>query len=236
MIGILELNLKLNSADFVSPFNSSSAQWAHSLPASDSGAKIIDLLVIIFLPVHVCECVSMVCWGGWRISWIKIYQNIVHSCDVEPQKTYTPELETWICGHVSLLSPSHHLTTHHPPKPKSSSTRLSSAQGGAGPRTKGRLGGKGWYIYIYNKYMYIYIYMLPPLQRSTLFVFCCYFCFCRKHWKINGKRSSGHGTEEKRTGVSASTRVKQSCGERYVRGLTWRGLIWYARVRVPPWK
>ena len=37
--------------------------------------------------------------------------------------------------------------------------------------------------------VYIYIYMLPP-QRSTFFVFFCYFCFCRKHWKINRKKEA----------------------------------------------
>ena len=85
-------------------------------------------------------------------------------------------------------------------------------------------------IYIYT---HICTYATPP--KIYLFWNFCYFCFCRKHWKINGKRSSGHGTHEKTTRVSASTRVKQCCRERYVRGLTWRGLIWYAGVRVPAW-
>ena len=84
-----------------------------------------------------------------------------------------------------------------------------------------------WIIYIYINICY------PP--KIYLFWNLCYFCFCRKYWKINEKRSSGHGTDEKRTRVSASTRVKQCCRERYVRGLTWRGLIWYAGVRVPAW-
>ena len=29
--------------------------------------------------------------------------------------------------------------------------------------------------------------MLPPPSKIYLF---CYFCFCRKHWKINGKKAA----------------------------------------------
>ena len=63
---------------------------------------------------------------------------------------------------------------------------------------------------------YIYI-CYPPPQRSTFFVI---FAFAESIGRLTEKKSSGHGTEERRTGVSASTRVRQSWRERYVRGLT----------------
>ena len=33
----------------------------------------------------------------------------------------------------------------------------------------------------------IYIYICYPPSKIYLF---CYFCFCRKHWKINGKKAA----------------------------------------------
>ena len=86
------------------------------------------------------------------------------------------------------------------------------------------------YIHFHN-YLHLYISICYPAPKIYLLFFVVI-----RYWKINGKRNSGHGTEEKRTGVFASTQVRQSCGERYVRGLTWRGLIRYALVGVPRWK
>ena len=50
--------------------------------------------------------------------------------------------------------------------------------------------------------------------------------------RVLKKRNNGYGVQESRTAVFGKNSSHTILQGRYVRGLTWKRLIWYARVRI----